>query len=69
MSGFVVHRRDGRTSLLKTGRELCRLLVKFTPLIRTLYPDATELIAALAAANIACEALEVALKAFETPGV
>jgi len=66
---FNVHRRDGRTSILQVAHTLCRLLTKFTPIITVLYPEQTELIELLEAANVACDALEIALKAFETPGI
>lgn len=66
---FVVNRRDGLFSLQKTARELCAFIVKFSPVIRQLYPANTALHDALDAALVACEALEAAVTAQREPGV
>lgn len=50
-------RRTGIPTILWTAQELCRLINKFTPTIKRLYPDNTALHAALAAANAACAVL------------
>jgi hypothetical protein len=49
--------RNGVPSIISIAKELCRLVVKFTPIITKQYPDNDELLAALAAANVACVAL------------
>jgi hypothetical protein len=50
-------RRTGVPTLLKLAQEMCRLIVKFTPIIQALYGTNTALMAALAAANAACATL------------
>lgn len=62
-------RRIGFYSLKKVAREMCRLIYKFTPVIKELYPDATTLHTALDAANIACGVMFDEIVAVETPGV
>lgn len=51
-------KRTGIPSLLNVAKIMCRLITDFTPVITTLYPTNTALLAALAAANAACAALE-----------
>lgn len=51
-------RRTGVPALIGVAHELCRLITKFTPVIQAAYPSNTALLAALAAANAACSALE-----------
>lgn len=53
--------RTGVPSLILVAREVCRLLVKYAPRIKELYPANTTLHDALDAALIACQALEAAL--------
>jgi len=55
-------RKTGIPTLMLVARRMCRLLVKFTPIITALYGDNPTLIAALAAANAACEALFLELQ-------
>lgn len=50
-------RRTGIPSIILVAQELCRLIVKFTPVIQALYPNRSALHAALAAANAACAEL------------
>jgi len=50
--------RTGLPALKKVGREMCRLIVKFTPVIQLAYPDSPALQAALAAALAACAELD-----------
>lgn len=50
-------RRTGVPTILSVAQNLCRLIVKFTPVIQSLYPTNTALLAALAAANAACATL------------
>lgn len=66
---FNVQRKDGFYSMRKHGRLLCRFIFQFTPVILKLYPTATALHAALAAANAACEVLVQEIDAVATPGV
>lgn len=47
-------RRTGVPAIMTVARELCRLIVKFTPVIAQLYPTNAALQAALVAANEAC---------------
>lgn len=63
------NRRTGLPSLDKIAREMCRLIVTFTPIIRSLYPENAALLAALAAANAACEALEEQISGVLQEGV
>lgn len=55
-------RRTGLPSILEIAKRMCRLIAVFTPVIKTIYPSATALHAALAAANAACETLSVAIE-------
>lgn len=57
----MAHRKTGVPSLMYIAKELCRLITKFTPIITQLYPSNVDLLAALAAANTACAALEAQL--------
>lgn len=50
-------RRTGIPTILQVAQEMCRLIVKFTPVIQAIYPNNTALLAALAAANAACAEL------------
>lgn len=50
--------RTGLPALKKVGSEMCRLIVKFAPVIQLAYPDSPALQAALAAALAACQELE-----------
>lgn len=52
-------KRTGAPTIRKTALRLCRLLGKFSAGLVVLYPDNTALIAALAAAQIACNELSV----------
>lgn len=61
-------KRTGVPSLISIAHELCRLITKFTPVITSLYPSNTALLAALAAANAACAALETELQAVRDIG-
>lgn len=61
-------RRTGLPTLLKLAQEMCRLIVKFTPIIQTLYGGNTALMAALAAANAACAELVAETSAVIQPG-
>jgi len=53
--------RNGVPSMLKIATVLCRLIVKFTPVLLVQYPTNTALQAALASANAACTALSAQL--------
>ena len=66
---FNVNRRDGLFSIRQTATIICRLIVKFTPVIRKLYPDATDLHDALEAANAACEVIVLVIDTYREPGV
>lgn len=54
-------RKTGIPTLMQVGKRMCDLLNRFAPVIELLYPDNAVLIAALAAAKTACEALDVEL--------
>lgn len=62
-------RRDGLYSIIKVGRNLCRLITIFEPVIRRLYPNNAALHAALTAANAACATLVAAAVAEKDAGV
>lgn len=61
-------RRTGIPSLIEAAAELCRLLAKYTPLIKTLYPSNPGLHTALDDANAACSALAAVLEAIREYG-
>lgn len=61
-------RRTGVPAIMLIAQELCRLIVKFTPVITQLYPTNAALLAALAAANTACAALHAELAAVREYG-
>lgn len=54
-------RRTGVPTLMWVASKLCNYIVKFTPIIIEVYPAATALHAALAAANAACATLHTQL--------
>lgn len=56
--------RIGTWTLNQLANRMCRKLAKFTPLITAAFPENADLLAALAAATLACSALAV-----ETEGV
>lgn len=49
--------RSGLWSIRYFGLKMCRYIALFTPVIQRLYPNNGALLAALAAANAACEVL------------
>jgi len=59
--GFVPMQRNGVPTMIQVAQRLCQLIVKFSPLITSQYPSNAALLAALAAANAACSALEAQL--------
>jgi hypothetical protein len=69
MAEFVVNRRSGLPSIVKTAHTLCRLITLFSPYIQKLYPTNTALQAALAAALAACAVLGEEAEAAIEPGV
>lgn len=62
-------RRTGLPSLRSVAREMCRLLFKFSPVIRLLYGDNATLMAALVAAETACHELVKQIDETLEPGV
>lgn len=62
-------RRTGIPAIMAVGKELCRLVNKFGPLIRSLYPENAALDTALTAAYVACEALHEKLMEVAEEGV
>jgi hypothetical protein len=60
--------RTGVPTMLEVAKRLCSLIVKFSPLISSLYPSNTALQAALAAANAACGTLAIELEAVREYG-
>lgn len=50
-------RRTGMPTMLKIAYRLCNLISKYGDIIYAAYPEATALHAALAAAQVACNAL------------
>lgn len=50
-------RKTGVPTLLIIAQQMCKYILKFTPVITQVYPSATALHAALAAANAACMVL------------
>jgi hypothetical protein len=62
-------RRTGVPALRHVAHELCRLIVKFTPVIQSVFPENTAILTALAAANAACSALDEQLAELQEVGV
>lgn len=54
-------KRTGVPTLMKWATFLCRAIAKFTPVIAAAFPENTALLAALAAANTACQQLNAEL--------
>jgi hypothetical protein len=61
--------RIGVPSILKTAKELCRLIDKFTPIIGRITGFDPAVMAALAAANAACMVLNEVLDELIVEGV
>lgn len=61
-------RRTGITSIQYFGRQLCRLIVKFTPIIQSLDGYTPAVGVALSAALAACQALEAELMELQEVG-
>jgi len=61
-------RRTGLPTLLQLAQNMCRLIVKFTPIIQQLYGGNAALMAALAAANAACAILVQEIADVIVPG-
>lgn len=55
-------------SLMFAANKLCSLIARATPLVTRLYGDNANLMAALAAANVACAALHAELEAVRDYG-
>lgn len=64
-----VPQRIGFYTLRKLAYGMCKALPAFTPLIRKAYPNNAALLAALAAAEVACHALIEEIDNQATPGV
>lgn len=64
-----IPQRIGFYSLRYTARQMCKYLFKFSPVIRTAYPDNALLLAALTAAEAACHELVIQIDAQAEPGV
>ena len=60
--------RTGVPTLLRVAHQLCKYIVKFTPIIQRTYPTNTAILTALAAANTACAALGEELEAIRQYG-
>lgn len=54
--------RTGAASIIRVGKELCRLIAKFQPVLILLFPENAALAAALDAAMAACTALHLLLQ-------
>lgn len=61
-------RRTGIPAIIDAAKELCRLLAKYSALIKTLYPSNPGLHSALDTALAACQALDAALEAVREYG-
>jgi hypothetical protein len=61
--------RTGLPSLAVVAREMCRLIAYATPIVQRVYPGNAPLLAALAAANAACEVLHSEITLTVPPGV
>jgi hypothetical protein len=60
--------RNGVPTMIQVAQRLCQLVVKFTPIITQQFPSNAALLAALAAANTACAALEAQLQLVRSYG-
>jgi hypothetical protein len=61
MANIFDRKKDGIPTLAKIAQVMCRALGKFTPFIVQKYPDNAALLAALAAAQAACNVLNTEL--------
>jgi len=61
--------RTGMPAIVAVAREMCRLITKFTPIIRIAVSDNAQVLLALEAANAACSALDEQLAEFIETGV
>lgn len=62
-------KRLGVWSLRDVAHTMCRLITKFSPILRAAYPDNAALQAALSAAMAACEVLDAELAGVQEEGV
>lgn len=62
-------RRNGMPTMLKVAYKLCTLISKYADIIYLQYPSSTALHAALAAAQVACNALRQEIVATIPTGV
>lgn len=62
-------RKTGITSLMKLGKEMCRLITKFSSIIIIVSNNDPAVATALQAALAACSALEEKLAELKEPGV
>lgn len=60
--------RTGVWTLRHVAHRLCKYITKFTPTLTALYPENAALLAALAAANAACGALDAELQSVQEVG-
>jgi hypothetical protein len=65
---FCMASRTGLPTLIKLATKMCIIIVRFTPVITTLYGGNAALMAALAAANAACAELVNQVSLVVEPG-
>jgi len=64
-----IPQRIGFYSIRKYARLMCKYILQFSPAIAKTFPDNPALLAALAAANAACEVLVSQIDLVNDPGV
>lgn len=65
---MAVPARTGVPTLQRVAQELCKYIVRFTPIIRLAYPQNAAILAALDAALAACSVLDQELSAVRDIG-
>jgi len=66
---MAIPKRTGIPAIRKVGHELCRLIVKFAPIILQISDNDPGVSTALAAALAACQALDEAIAEYQQQGV
>lgn len=64
-----ITQRIGFYSIRRYARLMCKYILQFTPVITKTFPENAALLAALAAANAACEVLVMEIDSADDPGV
>jgi hypothetical protein len=66
---MIGNKRTGLPTIKATAKAICALVTTYTPVVKKLFPDNTELHDALAAINVACAAIVPIIDEVLDPGV